>query len=1026
MNKKIITFVTVVSIISIALTSKAYAVTTMQVSGRLVDAKTNTPISNIVIKIFYAYSQTSVEWKIAGYTDSNGNFNLNVDFPSESVNNYTLLRAMPEDNSGYWFDLIAYANSEARLSYRDDAKGVKTYNFNLTSPSLSLGDIPIEKQIKWYYDASGISETILHIQQGNYGGWGVLHQVSHERYYGQVEEDFNLTVVDYNNKELSTTKIFIKSGALVGKVIVNYNKETNTISHSYCGDGVCNSIENSNICTLDCKTTCTDSDGGKNYYVKGTTTRCTSTGGGGGCAATEDCCAQSAYSPDCVSESDYVAERFCREDNNIDTEIYKCPYGCKNDACLRSLIPVTEEYKTVKLGEAFTVSAEATSPYNWQLKNYDSNYLEQQINVAGTCGIGSGQTNPTCTYVFSFKTINSGKTTIELDKINTNDNSVAEIKYIYVTIIPSETKIAYLNQPFNLKVKESAEIIDYRNMIVTLESLEQLPSTCQVTAQTTTTSAGETTTGCAVVGWAATISIRMPDGLVATAMKLYLGETKDTTFGVKIRFDRMATPTTAIFTVFQETNDFNFNVKTDKYSYSPGETVRITAVLSSYSSSVDLKNAAVITTITDTQGSTYNVKMDPIGISTSTCIESITTKTYTCPRAYEYHFIGTFSISSNAPVGVYNVISTAILAGIRKNANTSFEVEKAYPDYVDISIKPQEQHTVIGKEVSYDVTVIDKHPAPICPVTSSATGCTRPVYTYYINVNGLPYNTKYQNVIGLPAQGSITISLWVFPSSTGTSEGVTTATTTTGAINSETSEQRIVSTVTGGAVAATPVAVETQPIKEVMFKFTVQVTQQDDPTVSASDGAILFVRYVETPNPPPFPETEKIDIELKNGWNLISAPGYGYFSAGTCSVNSKPVAFIYLTDQKRYVSFEEALSIMGTDKLKEYLSTHSFWIYSYESCKIIFNIEKYSTYSGLQLNQGWNLLGVTKDMVGETISNIKGTCTFEKLYSWDADAQKWVARTENDLIDKMGYGGIAKVSSACNLKTNMIQPPSLP
>jgi parallel beta-helix repeat protein len=255
-----------------------------------------------------------------------------------------------------------------------------------------------------------------------------------------------------------------------------------------------------------------------------------------------------------------------------------------------------------------------------------------------------------------------------------------------------------------------------------------------------------------------------------------------------------------------------------------------------------------------------------------------------------------------------------------------------------------------------------------------------------------------------------------------TSEGVTTATTTTGTINPATSEQRIVSIVTGETVATSPVTTQI-PVKEVMFKFTVQATQQDDSRVSGSDGAILFVRYVETPQPPPFPETEKIDIELRNGWNLISAPGYGYFSLGTCSASTKPIAFIYLTDQKRYVSFDEALSIMGTDKIKEYLSTHSFWVYSYESCKMTFDVEKYSTYSGLQLDQGWNLLGVTKDMVGETMSNIKGTCTFEKLYNWNADSQQWVAKTENDLIENMGYGGIVKVTSTCNLNTNVIQPP---
>jgi hypothetical protein len=446
-----------------------------------------------------------------------------------------------------------------------------------------------------------------------------------------------------------------------------------------------------------------------------------------------------------------------------------CPSGqtCGSDCyCHPSAIPITEEYKTVNLGEIFIVSSEATEPYKWELKNYDKNYLEQQLNVGGTCSIGIGQTNAVCTYAFSFKAINSGKTTIELDKINKNDNSVAEIKYIYVTINPTETKTAYLNQPFELKEKESAEIIDYRNMIVTLDDLEILATTCPVTTTTTTTgggaggitpvTSGGGVAGCAYGGWMATVSIKMPGGLVAASMRIYEGESKDTPFGVKIRFDRVGESRTAVFTVYQETNEFNFYVKTDKYSYSPGESVRIDAILSGYPSSFDFKNAAVITTVTDPDGRQYEVKMDSIGASASACTQSITTKTYTCAILNEYHFTGTYNIPSDASKGIYRVMSTAITSTIKKNAESSFEVEKTYSDFVDVSINPKEQHTVIGKEVTYQVTITDKHPIPTCPIIECfnppcpVPNCIRPTYMYYISVNGLPYNTKYQNVIGLP------------------------------------------------------------------------------------------------------------------------------------------------------------------------------------------------------------------------------------------------------------------------------------
>lgn len=766
---------------------------------------------------------------------------------------------------------------------------------------------------------------------------------------------------------------------------------------------------------------CVDSDN-RDYYKKGTVFGLTNINytAYSYYANWDDVCAKDTSSS--TGENDKALFEYFCYGGYYNSETYFCSNGCQDGACLSSNIPITEEYKTVNLGEIFTVSGDSSYPYTWSLKNYDKNYLELQPIATITCKAEYGSS---CPYNFEFKAINSGKTTIELDEINTTDNSVAQIKYIYVTINPSETKIAYLNQPFDLNKGGSAEIVDYRNMIVTLNDLEPLTTTCSAT---TITTGGA---GCAGGDWIATVSMSMPGNLVGISMKINLGESKDTPFGVKISFDRMTDSNTGVFTVYQETNDFNFNIKTDNYYYSSGENVIITAILSE-SPSIDLKDAVIMTTVTDPNGVQYQVRMDTIGTGISTCAQSVTTKTYTCVITNEYHFTGTFNIPSDAPEGNYRVMSTAVASGIRKNAETNFEVGKTTSSYVDVSISPKEQHAVIGNEVTYQVTVTDKHPISLCPVRSNQTGeilpanvigCMRPTYTYTISVNGLPYNTKYQNVIGLPAGGAMTFTLYVFPSSTGTSEGVATATTTTGTINPASSEQRIVSVVTGEAVA-TPVTTQ-ETVKEVMFKFTVQATQQDDPTVSNSDGAILYVRFIETPQPPPFPETEKIDIELRNSWNLISAPGYGYFSSGTCSAASKPVAFIYLTDQKRYVSFDEALSIMGTDKLKEYLSTHSFWVYSYESCKMTFDIEKYSTYSGLQLDQGWNLLGITKDMVGETMSNIKGTCTFEKLYSWDADSQKWVTKTENDLIDRMGYGDIVKASSACNLNTNIIQPPSV-
>ena len=215
------------------------------------------------------------------------------------------------------------------------------------------------------------------------------------------------------------------------------------------------------------------------------------------------------------------------------------------------------------------------------------------------------------------------------------------------------------------------------------------------------------------------------------------------------------------------------------------------------------------------------------------------------------------------------------------------------------------------------------------------------------------------------------------------------------------------------------------PIEVAGFRFTVSVTQESDYTVKDADDAVLYVRYSNTPKPPQFPQDEILTETIRNGWNLLNLPGKGTeFVDTTCSMQRKPFAFVYLQDQRRHVSIQEAAIFMGTDNLFEYVSLHPLWVYSYEDCSISVRVSNYATYSSLPVVEGWNMIGTTKDMVGETLSSIKGNCEFEKMYRWDADSQSWVAISENDLIEKISNGLVVKAKSACNLKENTIQPPT--
>jgi|GEM_PF-6615718 len=83
--------------------------------------------------------------------------------------------------------------------------------------------------------------------------------------------------------------------------------------------------------------TCTDSDGGKDYYEKGTVKRCFL---GGECEEATDSCEQCTGLLPVSVECFAVREYYC-EGNQIKSEIYKCPKNCVDGAC------ITEEEKSI-------------------------------------------------------------------------------------------------------------------------------------------------------------------------------------------------------------------------------------------------------------------------------------------------------------------------------------------------------------------------------------------------------------------------------------------------------------------------------------------------------------------------------------------------------------------------------------------------------------------------------------------------------------------------------------------------------
>ncbi|MDD5193538.1 MAG: LamG domain-containing protein [Candidatus Nanoarchaeia archaeon] len=92
-----------------------------------------------------------------------------------------------------------------------------------------------------------------------------------------------------------------------------YGKENEYICPNGCSDGACIS-----------EPTCTDSDGGQDYYVKGTVSY-------GNWSKTDRC---GLYDDNPSNDSTDLNEFYCRSDGEPVEEVYKCPNGCSDGKCL--------------------------------------------------------------------------------------------------------------------------------------------------------------------------------------------------------------------------------------------------------------------------------------------------------------------------------------------------------------------------------------------------------------------------------------------------------------------------------------------------------------------------------------------------------------------------------------------------------------------------------------------------------------------------------------------------------------------
>ncbi len=178
---------------------------------------------------------------------------------------------------------------------------------------------------------------------------------------------------------------------------VSGDKGTKITWKSSCGGYAYTVIDGVNeYSEFECKTTptpvCTDSDGGKNYYVKGSVTG-KWPGSDNVETETDGCCVNCyASPPTVVSSSDTLVEVYCNSENRIVLDIHKCDGGCKKGVCLSNLTVKKSPCPVVGVGDmnsdGYVTSADVTAVQSCIAGLSSCNLQRADVNADSVVDLG--------------------------------------------------------------------------------------------------------------------------------------------------------------------------------------------------------------------------------------------------------------------------------------------------------------------------------------------------------------------------------------------------------------------------------------------------------------------------------------------------------------------------------------------------------------------------------------------------------------------------------------------------------------
>jgi len=246
----------------------------------------------------------------------------------------------------------AAKTSTSTVNCVDSDGGIKEYIYGKVTENgyASYYDTCEGNQLKeWYCSASGKAYQYINCPIGCIDGV-CKNNIGNDSFTGVVCNDsdkgkdyYAAGRVTHGDGMLTNYDVCIDSNTVKENFCDNgyYNYEFYTCprgcQNNFCiseNTGISNSPTSTPATATTSATSCTDSDGGKNYYAKGN--------GSGWNTGTEwlsfsDSCYKDSLTnlaSSCSGSTCYLAEKYC-EGKYVKTESgIKCPYGCKDGACL--------------------------------------------------------------------------------------------------------------------------------------------------------------------------------------------------------------------------------------------------------------------------------------------------------------------------------------------------------------------------------------------------------------------------------------------------------------------------------------------------------------------------------------------------------------------------------------------------------------------------------------------------------------------------------------------------------------------